>query len=78
MEHWGEAPNLGLNINPASRKSFLFCYVVAITIFAVGAGVSIYKGVHHLFHPAAIQDPYLNYIVAHGTRFQPAEFECRF
>ena len=36
---------------------------VAILIFAVGAGVSIYKGVHHLVHPVAIESPYLNYIV---------------
>jgi divalent metal cation (Fe/Co/Zn/Cd) transporter len=32
-------------------------------IFAVGAGVSIYKGVHHLLHPVVIQNPSLNYIV---------------
>jgi len=32
-------------------------------IFGVGAGVSIYKGVQHMFHPVAIQNPYLNYIV---------------
>ena len=49
------------------KEVYFWSFVVAITIFAVGAGVSIYKGVHHLFHPAAIQDPYLNYIVAHGA-----------
>jgi divalent metal cation (Fe/Co/Zn/Cd) transporter len=32
-------------------------------IFTVGAGVSIYKGVHHLLHPIAIQNPTINYVV---------------
>ncbi|CAB1063486.1 Cation transport protein [Olavius sp. associated proteobacterium Delta 1] len=45
------------------KEVYFWSFVVAIMIFAVGAGVSIYKGVHHLFHPAAIQNPYLNYIV---------------
>ena len=29
----------------------------------MGAGVSIYKGVHHLLHPVPIQNPFINYIV---------------
>jgi divalent metal cation (Fe/Co/Zn/Cd) transporter len=29
----------------------------------VGAGVSTYKGVHHLLHPVAIQSPDINYMV---------------
>jgi cation diffusion facilitator family transporter len=37
--------------------------VVAILIFSLGAGVSIYKGVHHLIHPVPIQNPYINYAV---------------
>ena len=32
-------------------------------IFAVGAGLSIYEGVHHLFHPSPIARPSVNYIV---------------
>jgi divalent metal cation (Fe/Co/Zn/Cd) transporter len=32
-------------------------------IFTVGAGVSIYKGIHHLLHPVAIQNPTINYVV---------------
>jgi len=45
------------------KEVYFWSFVVAIMIFGVGAGVSIYKGVHHLLHPAAIQNPYLNYIV---------------
>ena len=45
------------------KEVYFWSFVVAIMIFGVGAGVSIYKGVHHLLHPAAIQNPYINYIV---------------
>ena len=45
------------------KEIYFWSFVVAIMIFGVGAGVSIYKGVHHIIHPAAMQNPYLNYIV---------------
>jgi cation diffusion facilitator family transporter len=45
------------------KEVYFWSFIVAILIFAVGAGVSIYKGVHHLMHPVAIENPYLNYIV---------------
>ena len=45
------------------KEVYFWSFIVAILIFAVGAGVSIYKGVHHLLHPTTIQNPYLNYVV---------------
>ncbi len=45
------------------KEVYFWGFVVAIMIFTVGAGVSIYKGVHHLLHPVAIQNPTINYIV---------------
>lgn len=42
---------------------YFWAFVVAILIFAVGAVISIYEGVHKLNHPAAITSPYINYIV---------------
>ena len=45
------------------KEVYFWGFIVAIMIFTVGAGVSIYKGVHHLLHPVAIQNPYINYIV---------------
>ncbi len=45
------------------QEVYFWSFIVAISIFAVGAGVSIYKGVHHLLHPAPIQNPNINYIV---------------
>ena len=45
------------------KEVYFWSFIVAILIFAVGAGVSIYNGVHHLLHPVAIQSPNLNYMV---------------
>jgi cation diffusion facilitator family transporter len=45
------------------QEVYFWSFIVAILIFAVGAGVSIYKGIHHLLHPVPIQNPYINYIV---------------
>jgi len=45
------------------KEVYFWGFIVAVTIFTVGAGVSIYKGVHHLLHPVPIQNPNLNYIV---------------
>jgi cation diffusion facilitator family transporter len=45
------------------KEVYFWGFIVAIMIFTVGAGVSVYKGVHHLLHPVPIQNPTLNYIV---------------
>ncbi len=45
------------------KEVYFWSFVVAMLIFAVGAGVSLYEGIHHLQHPAPIEDPYINYIV---------------
>ena len=45
------------------KEVYFWGFVVAITIFTIGAGVSIYKGVHHILHPVPIINPTLNYIV---------------
>ena len=45
------------------KEIYFWGFVVAMMIFTVGAGVSIYKGVHHIVHPTPIQNPNLNYIV---------------
>lgn len=42
---------------------YFWAFVVAILIFAVGAGVSFYEGVHKLIDPHPITDAYVNYIV---------------
>jgi cation diffusion facilitator family transporter len=45
------------------RELYFWAFVVAILIFAVGAGVSIYEGIVHIQNPHVIEDPTLNYIV---------------
>lgn len=45
------------------KEIYFWSFVVAIMIFAVGAGISIYEGVHHLLHPEPISNPMVNYIV---------------
>lgn len=45
------------------KEVYFWGFVVAVTIFTIGAGVSIYKGVHHILHPVPIINPTLNYIV---------------
>ena len=45
------------------KEIYFWSFVVAILIFAVGAGVSIYEGVHHVLHPVSISNPMINYIV---------------
>ena len=45
------------------KEIYFWSFVVAILIFAVGAGISIYEGVHHILHPEEITDPTINYIV---------------
>ena len=45
------------------KEVYFWGFIVAITIFTIGAGVSIYKGVHHIMHPIPIVNPTINYIV---------------
>ncbi len=42
---------------------FFWAFVVAILIFAVGAGISFYEGVYKLLNPHPIERAYVNYIV---------------
>lgn len=42
---------------------YFWAFVVAILIFAVGSGVSIYEGVQKVLHPHPISDVTINYIV---------------
>lgn len=45
------------------REIYFWCFIVAILIFALGAGFSIYEGIHHLLHPQPLKNPMLNYVV---------------
>jgi cation diffusion facilitator family transporter len=45
------------------KEVYFWSFVVAILIFAVGAGISVYEGIKHLQHPEPVANPRLNYIV---------------
>ena len=45
------------------KELYFWSFVVAILIFAVGAGVSIYEGIRHTLHPKPIGSSHVNYIV---------------
>ncbi len=45
------------------RELYFWAFVVAILIFSVGAGVSIYEGMLHYRSPEPLRDPTINYIV---------------
>lgn len=45
------------------KEIYFWSFVVAIMIFAVGAGISIYEGIHSILDPKPIKDIYINYIV---------------
>ena len=45
------------------KEIYFWSFVVAILIFAVGAGISVYEGVKHLLHPEPVRNPVVNYVV---------------
>ncbi|MGJ4930066.1 cation diffusion facilitator family transporter [Bradyrhizobium sp. HKCCYLS2038] len=45
------------------RELYFWSFIVALLLFALGAGVSLYEGVAHLVQPQPIEDPTVNYIV---------------
>jgi cation diffusion facilitator family transporter len=42
---------------------YFWAFVVAILVFALGSGISLYEGIKHIRHPEVISDPTINYIV---------------
>ncbi|MDX5346594.1 MAG: cation diffusion facilitator family transporter, partial [Hymenobacteraceae bacterium] len=45
------------------KELYFWSLIVAILIFAVGGGMSMYEGIEHLKHPTPVEDPTLSYIV---------------
>jgi cation diffusion facilitator family transporter len=45
------------------RELYFWAFVVALLIFAGGAGVSLYEGLHKLHDPTPVTDAYVNYVV---------------
>lgn len=45
------------------RELYFWSFIVAVFIFAIGGGLSLYEGIEHIRHPAPLQDPTWNYVV---------------
>jgi cation diffusion facilitator family transporter len=45
------------------RELYFWSFVVAVQIFALGAGLALYEGVRHVLHPSPIQNPTVSYVV---------------
>ena len=45
------------------KEVYFWSFVVAIMVFALGAGISIYEGVHRVMNPEPLGDSTINYIV---------------
>jgi cation diffusion facilitator family transporter len=45
------------------QELYFWSLIVAILVFSVGGGMSIYEGISHLLHPHPLEDPMWNYIV---------------
>jgi cation diffusion facilitator family transporter len=45
------------------RELYFWSFIVALLIFAIGSGVSLYQGIAHIRQPEPIQDPWINYLV---------------
>lgn len=45
------------------KEIYFWSFVVAIMIFAVGSGISIYEGIHGIMDPHPVSNPAINYII---------------
>jgi cation diffusion facilitator family transporter len=46
-----------------AKELYFWCFVVAVLLFSLGAGVSLYEGVDKILHPHPITNPEVNYVV---------------
>jgi cation diffusion facilitator family transporter len=53
------------DVHPFGRgkEIYFWTLIVAILIFALGGGISLYEGIKHIQHPEPATNPTLNYIV---------------
>lgn len=45
------------------KEVYFWTLIVAMSIFAVGGGISLYEGIRHVGHPVESGDPLVNYLV---------------
>jgi len=45
------------------RELYFWSFVVALLVFALGAGASFYEGIRHILNPQPMHNPLVNYVV---------------
>ena len=45
------------------KEVYFWSFVVAVLIFALGAGISLYEGWHRTMHPEPVENPVVNFVV---------------
>jgi len=45
------------------KELYFWSLIVAVALFGIGGGMSIYEGITHLLHPHPLEDPTWNYVV---------------
>jgi cation diffusion facilitator family transporter len=45
------------------KEVYFWSFIVAILVFALGAGLSIYEGIDHLLNPHQIRHVFVNYVI---------------
>lgn len=45
------------------KEVYFWSFIVAILIFALGSGISIYEGIDHLLEPKPVSSAYINYLI---------------
>ena len=45
------------------NEIFFWSFVVSILIFALGGGVALYEGIHHILHPEPLENLIWSYVV---------------
>jgi cation diffusion facilitator family transporter len=62
-EHASNKPADDVHPLGYGREIYFWSFVVAILIFATGAGLSIYEGILHIIKPSPIEDATIAYVV---------------
>jgi cation diffusion facilitator family transporter len=61
------------------KELYFWTLIVAVLIFALGGGISIYEGIQHILHPQPLANPTLNYVVlAFAFVFEGAAWSVAF
>lgn len=45
------------------RELYFWSFIVALMVFALGAGISLYEGINHVARPVPVENPIVNYVV---------------